>query len=194
VFRAQGKAHLLGPLLGWSSAIASFGAFIVPSVLAVATAQRTLAEVMLGFAAYYLFCFVLNFSFYLRPDRKGQGCVLPQPCLGTHHLADIVNSRQSADFEKCAICGGAIPTLDGLAEWAEGGRAEGEGLCICKFAEAAGNGVVFRDLSRRQATLMRGVFMDESLRAKVSFTCTNKAGMDTHKHVHDKKLHILPLP
>ena len=73
--------------------MASFGAFIIPSVLAVATAQRTLAEVMLGFAAYYLFCFVLNFFFYLRPDYqgKGQGCVLPQPCLDHRVLPQPVS-------------------------------------------------------------------------------------------------------
>ena len=111
--------------------------------------------------------------------------MLPQPCFASHHLADIVNSRGAADFEKCAFCGGAILTLDGLAEegGGEGGRGDGEGLCICKMAEAEGNGVVFQDLDGRQATLMRGVSLHESMRAKVSLTSTTHTGhAQTHRH------------
>jgi len=78
VFRAQGVGELVGPVLGWSSALASFGAFIIPSVLSVAIAEDRLSVTMFGFAAYYLFCFFLNFWFYLRP---GTGA-LPCACVG----------------------------------------------------------------------------------------------------------------
>ena len=54
-------------VLGWSSALASFGAFIIPSILRVAIAEDRVSAIMFGFAAYYLFCFFLNFWFYLRP-------------------------------------------------------------------------------------------------------------------------------
>jgi hypothetical protein len=132
--------------------------------------------------------------------------VLPQPCFASHHLADIVNSRGAADFEKCTFCGGSILTLDGLAEegGGEGGRVDWEGLCICKFAEAARSGVVCQDLDGRQATLMRSVSLHESMRAKVSLASTRTyttrtdslrhACMHTHIHIHDETLHILPLP
>jgi nitrate/nitrite transporter NarK len=36
VFRAQGVGELVGPVLGWSSALASFGAFIIPRILGIA--------------------------------------------------------------------------------------------------------------------------------------------------------------
>jgi hypothetical protein len=47
--------------------LASFGAFIIPSILRVAIAEDRVSAIMFGFAAYYLFCFFLNFWFYLRP-------------------------------------------------------------------------------------------------------------------------------
>ena len=77
VFRAQGVGELVGPVLGWSSALASFGAFIIPSILSIATHQNQLDVYMYGFAAYYLFCFFLNFWFYLRPDDGKGKCPRP---------------------------------------------------------------------------------------------------------------------
>ena len=74
MFRAQGVGELVGPVLGWSSALASFGAFVVPSILGVAIAENKVAVNMFGFAGYYLFCFLLNFWFYLRPG-KGEKCL-----------------------------------------------------------------------------------------------------------------------
>ena len=77
MFRAQGVGELVGPVLGWSSALASFGAFIIPSVLSVALAEDRMSVTMFGFAAYYLFCFILNFWFYLRPGTgaSSRACV-----------------------------------------------------------------------------------------------------------------------
>ena len=75
VFRAQGVGELVGPVLGWSSALASFGAFIVPSIVGVAIADKNVGNYMFGFAAYYLFCFFLNFWFYLRPGTGMFVCV-----------------------------------------------------------------------------------------------------------------------
>ena len=65
----------MGPVLGWSSALASFGAFIVPSIVGVAIADKNVGNYMFGFAAYYLFCFFLNFWFYLRPGTGMFVCV-----------------------------------------------------------------------------------------------------------------------
>ena len=151
VFRAQGKEDLLGPVLGWSSAMASFGAFLVPSVLAVATAQRKLAENMLGFAAFYLFCFVLNFCFYLRTGREqGQGCVLPQPCLAQSTQA--VGAREG--HGRCTVCGGAS-----FARCGGGEEGPTEEVCICYLAKELGAG--------RALECGVSLNLDGSMRAKV---------------------------
>ena len=67
IFLNIGQPEQAGPVLGWSSAIASYGAAIIPGVLGVAVTQKNIPNNMYGFAGYYITCFILNFWCYLRP-------------------------------------------------------------------------------------------------------------------------------
>ncbi len=59
-----------GPALGWTSAVAAYGAFIVPQELGEQITRGT-PEIALGaFAGFYLICLVLNWWFYLGPKAE----------------------------------------------------------------------------------------------------------------------------
>ena len=55
-----------GPVLGWTSAIAAYGAFIAPVVIGQQIKAATPELAMYGFAVFYALCLVLNWWFYLR--------------------------------------------------------------------------------------------------------------------------------
>jgi NNP family nitrate/nitrite transporter-like MFS transporter len=55
-----------GPVLGWTSAIAAYGAFIAPVVIGQQIKAGTPEVAMYGFAIFYALCLVLNWWFYLR--------------------------------------------------------------------------------------------------------------------------------
>ena len=55
-----------GPVLGWTSAIAAYGAFIAPVVIGDQIKAGTPEMAMYGFAAFYALCLFLNWWFYLR--------------------------------------------------------------------------------------------------------------------------------
>ena len=55
-----------GPVLGWTSAIAAYGAFIAPVVIGAQIKSGTPEYAMYGFAVFYGLCLVLNWWFYLR--------------------------------------------------------------------------------------------------------------------------------
>ena len=55
-----------GPVLGWTSAIAAYGAFIAPVVIGAQIKAGTPQNAMYGFAIFYALCLVLNWWFYLR--------------------------------------------------------------------------------------------------------------------------------
>jgi NNP family nitrate/nitrite transporter-like MFS transporter len=57
-----------GPVLGWTSAIAAYGAFVAPIVIGDQIKAGTPQYAMYGFAAFYAVCLVLNWWFYLRAD------------------------------------------------------------------------------------------------------------------------------
>ena len=57
-----------GPVLGWTSAIAAYGAFIAPVVIGAQIKAGTPQYAMYGFAAFYAVCLVLNWWFYLRAN------------------------------------------------------------------------------------------------------------------------------
>jgi NNP family nitrate/nitrite transporter-like MFS transporter len=57
-----------GPVLGWTSAIAAYGAFIAPVVIGQQIKAGTPQYAMYGFAVFYALCLVLNWWFYLRPN------------------------------------------------------------------------------------------------------------------------------
>jgi NNP family nitrate/nitrite transporter-like MFS transporter len=57
-----------GPVLGWTSAIAAYGAFIAPVVIGDQIKAGTPEMAMYGFAVFYALCLFLNWWFYLRAD------------------------------------------------------------------------------------------------------------------------------
>ena len=59
-----------GPVLGWTSAIAAYGAFIAPVVIGAQIKAGTPQIAMYGFAVFYALCLVLNWWFYLRADSE----------------------------------------------------------------------------------------------------------------------------
>ena len=59
-----------GPVLGWTSAIAAYGAFIAPVVIGQQIKEGTPEVAMYGFAIFYALCLVLNWWFYLRAGAE----------------------------------------------------------------------------------------------------------------------------
>jgi MFS transporter, NNP family, nitrate/nitrite transporter len=55
-----------GPVLGWTSAIAAYGAFVAPIVIGDQIKAGTPQLAMYGFAIFYALCLLLNWWFYLR--------------------------------------------------------------------------------------------------------------------------------
>ena len=55
-----------GPVLGWTSAVAAYGAFIAPVVIGDQIKAGTPQFAMYGFAVFYGLCLLLNWWFYLR--------------------------------------------------------------------------------------------------------------------------------
>ena len=59
-----------GPVLGWTSAIAAYGAFIAPVVIGAQIKAGTPENAMYGFAIFYALCLILNWWFYLRAGSE----------------------------------------------------------------------------------------------------------------------------
>jgi NNP family nitrate/nitrite transporter-like MFS transporter len=59
-----------GPVLGWTSAIAAYGAFVAPVVIGDQIKAGTPQIAMYGFAVFYALCLVLNWWFYLRAGSE----------------------------------------------------------------------------------------------------------------------------
>ena len=57
-----------GPVLGWTSAVAAYGAFIAPVVIGNQIKAGTPQIAMYGFAIFYALCLILNWWFYLRAN------------------------------------------------------------------------------------------------------------------------------
>ena len=57
-----------GPVLGWTSAVAAYGAFIIPKVFGEQIQLTTPEYALYGFAIFYGVCVALNWWFYLRPN------------------------------------------------------------------------------------------------------------------------------
>ena len=57
-----------GPVLGWTSAVAAYGAFVAPIVIGDQIKAGTPQYAMYGFAVFYAVCLVLNWWFYLRKN------------------------------------------------------------------------------------------------------------------------------
>jgi len=56
-----------GPVLGWTSAVAAYGAFIIPKVFGEQIKAATPEYALYGFAIFYGVCILINWWFYLRP-------------------------------------------------------------------------------------------------------------------------------
>lgn len=59
-----------GPVLGWTSAVAAYGAFIIPMVLGEHIEKGVPEQALYGFAGFYVLCLLLNWAVYLRPGAK----------------------------------------------------------------------------------------------------------------------------
>ncbi len=56
-----------GPVLGWTAAVAAYGAFIIPKVFGEQIKAATPEYALYGFAIFYAVCILINWWFYLRP-------------------------------------------------------------------------------------------------------------------------------
>lgn len=59
-----------GPVLGWTSAVAAYGAFLIPTIFAMQIKGGTPEYAMYGFAAYYVTCLILNWWYYARKNAE----------------------------------------------------------------------------------------------------------------------------
>jgi len=59
-----------GPVLGWTSAVAAYGAFIAPVIIGEQIKAGTPQMAMYGFAVFYALCLILNWWFYLRKNAS----------------------------------------------------------------------------------------------------------------------------
>ena len=59
-----------GPVLGWTSAVAAYGAFIAPVLIGQQIKAGTPQYAFYGFAVFYAVCLVLNWWFYLRSGAE----------------------------------------------------------------------------------------------------------------------------
>lgn len=56
-----------GPVLGWTSAVAAYGAFLIPKIIGEQIKATTPQYALYGFAAFYGLCAILNWWYYLGP-------------------------------------------------------------------------------------------------------------------------------
>lgn len=59
-----------GPVLGWTSAVAAYGAFYIPKVIGEQIKATTPETALIGFAIFYGVCLVINWWFYLRKNGE----------------------------------------------------------------------------------------------------------------------------
>jgi NNP family nitrate/nitrite transporter-like MFS transporter len=63
-------AEQAGPVLGWTSAVAAYGAFIIPKVFGEQIKATTPEYALYGFAVFYFVCLVLNWWIYMSPKAE----------------------------------------------------------------------------------------------------------------------------
>jgi NNP family nitrate/nitrite transporter-like MFS transporter len=59
-----------GPVLGWTSAVGAYGAFIIPKVFGAQVEAKTPEYALYGFGVYYTSCLILNWWFYARKNAE----------------------------------------------------------------------------------------------------------------------------
>ena len=62
--------HQAGPVLGWTSAVAAYGAFLIPKIFATQIKAGTPQYALYGFAVYYVTCLAVNWWFYARKHAE----------------------------------------------------------------------------------------------------------------------------
>ena len=59
-----------GPALGWTSAVAAYGAFVIPQVFGEQIKAATPEYALYGFAVFYFICLLLNWWYYVGPKAE----------------------------------------------------------------------------------------------------------------------------
>lgn len=59
-----------GPVLGWTSAVAAYGAYVIPKLVGTQIAAGTPEYALYGFAGYYVSCLAVNWWFYARKNAE----------------------------------------------------------------------------------------------------------------------------
>ncbi len=62
--------ELAGPVLGFTSAIAAYGAYLIPKVIGTQIQAGTPEYALYGFAGYYASCLAVNWWFYARKNAE----------------------------------------------------------------------------------------------------------------------------
>ena len=72
-FRSMGvmfDKEQAGPVLGWTSAVAAYGAFLIPQIFGEQINAGTPQRALIGFAVFYTVCLVLNWWYYARKNAE----------------------------------------------------------------------------------------------------------------------------
>jgi len=64
------KPSEAGPVLGWTSAVAAYGAFIIPRVFGQQVKAGHPEYALYGFAVYYFTCLLVNWYYYARKNAE----------------------------------------------------------------------------------------------------------------------------
>ncbi len=64
------NAEQAGPVLGWTSAVAAYGAFLIPKLIGEQMKASTPELAFYGLAVFYAVCAVLNWWYYLGPKAE----------------------------------------------------------------------------------------------------------------------------
>jgi NNP family nitrate/nitrite transporter-like MFS transporter len=64
------KSEMAGPVLGWISAVAAYGAFLIPRIFGGQIEAGTPEYGLYGFAGYYVTCLGVNWWFYARKGAE----------------------------------------------------------------------------------------------------------------------------
>jgi NNP family nitrate/nitrite transporter-like MFS transporter len=64
------KPQMAGPVLGWISAVAAYGAFLIPRIFGGQIEAGTPEYGLYGFAGYYVTCLAVNWWFYARKGAE----------------------------------------------------------------------------------------------------------------------------
>ncbi len=64
------KPFQAGPVLGWTSAVAAYGAFIIPRIFGQQIQAGNPEHALIGFAIYYFTCLAVNWWYYARRNAE----------------------------------------------------------------------------------------------------------------------------